>query len=116
MFYTILIILDKIVLAHEAADTDRYLLYPDAKDFQQAFQIVRDRFEDFGFAAGLRYEVIEDHLHATLCYTHFINVPRDNAGKSETALAAESFNLAPDAGGHYAETMGLINATVEVGF
>jgi len=73
-------------------------------------------FEDFGFAAGLRYEIVEDQLHGTLCYTHFINVPRDNAGKSEIALATESHELAPDAGGHYTETMGLINASVEVGF
>ncbi|MBW2455988.1 MAG: outer membrane protein transport protein [Deltaproteobacteria bacterium] len=73
-------------------------------------------FEDFGFAAGLRVEIIEEHLHGTLCYTHFVNVPRDNADRSETALATESFNLAPDAGGHYTETMGLINASVEVGF
>ncbi len=73
-------------------------------------------FEDFGAAVGARYEVIEDQLHATLCYTHFVNLPRDTAGRSETATATESFNLAPDAGGHYTESVGLLNVSVEVSF
>jgi len=73
-------------------------------------------FHDFGWAAGMRYEVIEKHLQASLTYTHFINLPRDSSGKSELATAAESYNLAPDSGGRYTETLGLFNVSLEAAF
>jgi long-chain fatty acid transport protein len=73
-------------------------------------------FDDFAAAAGARVQVIERHLALELAYTQFFNLPRDNAGKSTLATAADSYNRVPDAGGHYTEWAGLVNAGVHVGF
>ncbi|MBW2528140.1 MAG: outer membrane protein transport protein [Deltaproteobacteria bacterium] len=73
-------------------------------------------FEDFSTTLGARVALVDEHLHLELAYTHFYNIPRDNAGKSTLASAGESYYRAPDAGGRYAEVAGLINTTVEASF
>jgi hypothetical protein len=46
----------------------------------------------------------------------FAPLPRDTAGKRETATPTESFHLAPDSGGHYTESMGLNWVRIEESF
>jgi long-chain fatty acid transport protein len=73
-------------------------------------------FHDLGTALGVGYELVEDHLSGHLTYTHFYNIPRDTAGKNQLALAPESVSRVPDAGGHYTETAGLLNVSLEAAF
>ena len=71
-------------------------------------------FQKASVAGGLRFEVSE-LFGAALSYTHIFYVPRDTSGKS--VLAELEFpSRSPDAGGNYTQTIGVINANVQLSF
>ncbi|WP_437687987.1 OmpP1/FadL family transporter [Sorangium sp. So ce176] len=71
-------------------------------------------FHDVSFAVGGRFELTKE-LHLGASYTHLFYASRDTTGKSITAgLAGNS--RAPDSGGIYAQTIGVLNVNVDVGF
>ncbi len=71
-------------------------------------------FHDVSFAVGGRFQVAKQ-LHLGASYTHLFYVSRDTAGKSITAgLSGNS--RAPDSGGLYTQTIGVLNLNVDVGF
>jgi long-chain fatty acid transport protein len=71
-------------------------------------------FDDVAVAMGARLKVVEQ-LQVALSYTHIFYATRDNTGKSGHAdypLPSRS----PDAGGIYSQTIGVVNANVDVSF
>ncbi|KYF72673.1 hypothetical protein BE17_29845 [Sorangium cellulosum] len=71
-------------------------------------------FHDVSFAVGGRFELTKQ-LHLGASYTHLFYASRDTTGESITAgLAGNS--RAPDSGGLYAQTIGVLNVNVDVGF
>lgn len=71
-------------------------------------------FHDVMVALGGRVQVVEK-LHVALSYTHIFYIQRDTTGKSELSEFAAPSTV-PDAGGIYNQTIGFINANVEVAF
>lgn len=71
-------------------------------------------FQKASVAAGLRIEPSE-LFGVALSYTHLFYVPRDTTGKSVLANL-ESPSKSPDAGGNYTQTIGVLNANVQLSF
>lgn len=71
-------------------------------------------FDDVSVTLGGRFEVVEK-LHLGLSYTHIFYVQRDTTGKSKLS-EYQSPSIVPDAGGIYNQTIGVVNANVEVQF
>jgi long-chain fatty acid transport protein len=72
-------------------------------------------FHDVSFALGGRLQIIKQ-LAAAVTYTHFIYVPRDTAGKNESATTFVAPSNSPDSGGTYTQTIGVINANLQLAF
>jgi long-chain fatty acid transport protein len=71
-------------------------------------------FHDGSVAVGGRFKII-DQLAANLTYTQFFYISRDNTAKSQTHLLAQP-SAQPDAGGKYAQSIGVVNVNLEVTF
>lgn len=71
-------------------------------------------FHDVSFAVGGRFQIAE-RLHLAASYTHLFYASRDTTGKSIAAGLAGT-SRAPDSGGIYAQTIGVLNVNVDVGF
>jgi hypothetical protein len=71
-------------------------------------------YDDVSLALGARYELASGLFLAGSC-TEFLNVPRDNRGKSTHPTHAAPSN-GPDAGGQYAEWVLLVNLDIELIF
>ncbi|XXX75300.1 outer membrane protein transport protein [Sorangium sp. So ce134] len=71
-------------------------------------------FHDVSFAVGGRFQIAKQ-LRVAASYTHLFYISRDTTGKSITAgLAGNS--RAPDSGGRYTQTIGVLNLNVDVAF
>lgn len=71
-------------------------------------------YHDVSVALGGRV-ALGDHLNLAVSYTHFFYVQRDTTGKS-TLPAKLQPTRSPDAGGVYSQTLGVINANLDVNF
>lgn len=75
-------------------------------------------FHDVSFAVGGRLELSE-HLHLAASYSHFFYVDRNTAedGASKSISAnLDSVSRAPDSGGLYSQTIGVLNVNLDIGF
>lgn len=75
-------------------------------------------FDDISVALGGRFQIVKQFA-AALTYTHLFYLPRDTAGKSGVTESGARFaapSNGPDAGGTYTQTIGVINANVELSF
>ncbi|MGK4001726.1 outer membrane protein transport protein [Sorangium sp. So ce1036] len=71
-------------------------------------------FHDVSVAVGGRFQLAE-RLHLAASYTHLFYVSRDTTGQSISAgLAGKS--RAPDSGGIYAQTIGVLNLNLDIPF
>ena len=71
-------------------------------------------FEKFSGSLGARYHVFSP-LFAALTYTHIFYLPRDTGGKNGNA-DWQIPSKGPDAGGQYKQTIGVVNANLELVF
>jgi long-chain fatty acid transport protein len=71
-------------------------------------------FNKISVAVGGRF-AIGDHLHAALSYTQLIYLSRDTSGVSKAA-GYKVPSRSPDAGGEYSQSIGVVNANVDVAF
>ncbi len=72
-------------------------------------------FDDVGVALGGRLQIVKQ-VAAAVTYTHIFYFPRNTAGKNESATTFVPPSNGPDTGGRYSQTIGVINANVELSF
>lgn len=80
----------------------------------ETLEVALTDFHKASVAGGLRLTAGE-LFAAALSYTHIFYVPRDTTGESIFPLL-EAPSKTPDSGGEYTQTIGVINANVEVSF
>ncbi|MBK8259221.1 MAG: outer membrane protein transport protein [Polyangiaceae bacterium] len=71
-------------------------------------------FEDVSLSLGGRFQIMKQ-VGASLTYTHILYAPRNTTNKSSVATNVAPSN-GPDAGGAYTQTIGVINANVDLRF
>lgn len=75
-------------------------------------------FHDLSFAVGGRLKLSE-HLHLAASYSHLFYMDRNTAegGESKSITAKlDSASKAPDSGGQYSQTIGVLNVNLDIGF
>lgn len=75
-------------------------------------------FDDISVALGGRMQFAKQFA-AALTYTHLFYLPRNTAGKAGVSESGELFaapSNGPDSGGTYTQSIGVINANVELSF
>jgi len=80
----------------------------------ETLEVALTDFHDVSVAGGLRL-AFGEIFAAALSYTHLFYVPRDTTGQSELPTY-EPPSRTPDSGGEYTQTIGVINANVQVSF